>query len=82
MLDWLKNLHGIGTELGIANSAIIALMATIGWLASRELARIKRKYEAIENRDLRTLIAEHDELYDEYEYKKRREESANRHTKA
>lgn len=68
-MDWFS---GWGTEIGTA-------AFVLAWLAARAAKKIVRKLDAIENRDVSRLLVEHDEMYEEFYYRKKREESAQRH---
>lgn len=72
LLEVFKNIGGIGTELGIVN---FALIAAVGYLLRREAKRIKAKVDPVYERDVSEILKEHDAMWDEHEYQKRKSAS-------
>ena len=76
ILDLLQNFSGIGTELGAVN---LIILAALGFLIRREYRRFTGKVAPIGSRDVGELIKEHDEMYDDYKYRKRRNSTSPKH---
>jgi hypothetical protein len=72
LLEALKNIGGWGTELGLLNSLLIVIVGTLVW---REVKRWKAKVDSIYDRDVKQIIQEHDAMWDEYVYQKRKDRS-------
>ncbi len=72
LLDLFRNIGGIGTELGIVN---LALIVSVGYLLRREAKRIKAKVDPVYERDVSEILKEHDAMWDEHEYQKRKSAS-------
>ncbi len=75
LAKFFGQLSGIGTELGILNLAFVGMLFALVWLVKRELKRIDAKVDPIYDRDISALLVEHDEMYDDFVYRQRREAS-------
>ncbi len=73
LLDLLGSFSGIGTELGAFNLVVIA---ALGYLLRREYRRIKARVDPIYDRNVEEIVQEHDEMYEEFKYRERRDASA------
>ena len=78
LLEFISQIGGIGTELGLVNTLFILLLATVAWFIKREVVAMRNLVESVRHRDLGELLKEHDEMYGEFERNKANEESQQR----
>ena len=74
--ELFSGIGGIGTELGIVN---FLLLSSVGYLLRREWKRIKAKVDPIYDRNVERILKQHDDMWKEHTYRKRRNESGTHH---
>jgi len=72
LVDFFKNIGGFGSELSALN---LAVLAALGFFLRREYRRVKKKVDPLADKDVEELVIQHDEMYADFRYRKRRNAS-------